>query len=225
MRISLRPAATLIFLALAGTPCIAQERKADSLDQKVTALLEKMKYRWRDMNVPAADGQLLHDIILKNKYTRALELGTSTGHSGIWIAWALSKTGGKLITVEIDAERHREAVANFKEAGLSEYIDARLADAHRLVEELPGPFDFVFIDADKEWYVNYARAVIPKLEAGGCITAHNVTASMPGRWGRNRRGGSGDYYEFMSSQADFETSILPRSQGGLAASIRKKPQQ
>jgi len=103
-----------------------------------------------------------------------VEIGTSTGHSSIWIAWALSKTGGKLITIEIDERRYREALANFKEAGLSEYIDARLADAHQLVKELPGPFDFVFIDADKDWYTNYAKALIPKLEPGGCLTAHNV---------------------------------------------------
>ena len=62
---------------------------------------------------------------------------------------------GKLITIEINEGRHKEALANFKEAGLSEYIDARLADAHELVEKLKGPLDFVFSDADKDWYQNY----------------------------------------------------------------------
>ena len=61
------------------------------------------------MNVPAADGKLLYDIIIKNNYTKALEIGTSTGHASIWIAWALSKTRGKLITVEIDESRHKKA--------------------------------------------------------------------------------------------------------------------
>ena len=179
-----------------------------ALDAKVKAFLDKMRYEWGDMNVPESDGKLLYDLVLNNNYKNALELGTSTGHSGIWIAWALSKTGGKLTTVEIDTGRHREALANFKEAGLSEYVDARLGDAHQLVEELRGPFDFVFIDADKDWYTNYAKALVPKLEAGGCIAAHNVSEPRSGRWGGYGRGGSGGYYEYMKSLPEFETSML-----------------
>jgi predicted O-methyltransferase YrrM len=118
------------------------------------------------MNVPEVDGQKLYDLVVEHGYTRALELGTSTGHSGIWIAWALSKTGGRLITVEIDRGRYEEALANFEAAGLSEYIDARLADAHQLVYEIDGPFDFIFVDADKNWYTRYLEALLPKLAAG-----------------------------------------------------------
>lgn len=193
---------------------------AQSLDEKVKNFLDKHRYSWRDMNVPEADGKILYDLVIQNRYRRALEIGTSTGHSAIWITWALSKTGGRLITVEIDEERYREALVNFKEAGLSDYIDARLADAHVLVEKLDGPFDFVFIDADKDWYVNYAQAVIPKLEAGGCVAAHNVHAPRFGvrRW----RGSGGDYYEFMSSQPDFETTVHPDSWAGLAISYKKR---
>jgi predicted O-methyltransferase YrrM len=175
------------------------------------------------MNVPEGDGRILYDLIIKNQYKKALEIGTSTGHSAIWMAWALSKTGGKLITIEIDEGRYRQARANFKEAGLSAYIDARLADAHRLVNDLAGPFDFVFIDADKNWYVNYARAVIPKLETGGCLAAHNVHAPRPGSRG-SRRGmmGTGEYYEFITSQLGFETLIHPASWSGLAVSYKKR---
>jgi len=200
-------------LARAGEP-------GQELDEKVRSFLDKHRYSWRDMNVPEEDGRILYDLIIENNYRRALEIGTSTGHSAIWIAWALSKTGGKLVTIEIDERRYREALANFREAGLSDYIDARLADAHELVEKLEGPFDFVFIDADKDWYINYARAVIPKLEAGGCIAAHNVHAVKPG-WRRWRTGGS-DYYEFMVNQPGFETSIHSESWAGLAISFKKR---
>ena len=105
----------------------------------------------------------------KNNYKKAVEVGTSTGHSAIWIAWALSKTGGRLVTIEIDEDRYKQALANFNEAGLSEFIDDRLADAHDLVEKLQGSFDFVFIDADKEWFKNYFTVLAPKLEIGGCF--------------------------------------------------------
>jgi caffeoyl-CoA O-methyltransferase len=126
------------------------------------------------MNVPESDGKVLYDLIIKHNYKHALEIGTSTGHSGIWIAWALSKTGGKLITIEINEYRYRQALSNFEEAGLTDYIDARLADAHKIVPELEDPFDFVFCDAHKYWYKNYLIAVLPKLKLVGCYTAHDV---------------------------------------------------
>jgi predicted O-methyltransferase YrrM len=200
------------------TAQVEKPRGGPELDRKVQAFLESHARQWRDMNVPEADGRILYDLVLENKYTRALEIGTSTGHSGIWIAWALSKTGGKLITVDIDEDRHREAVANFREAGLSDIIDARLADAHDLVGGLSGPFDFVFIDADKEWYDNYARAVIPKLAPGGCIAAHNVYESRGG-WGR---GGASAYFAFMKSRPEFDTRILPGGSGSLSVSYKIK---
>ena len=69
------------------------------------------------------------------------------------MAWALSRTGGRLTTIEIDfGDRYRQAVKNFKDAGLSEVITATLGDAHALVPLLEGPFDLVFIDADEEWF-------------------------------------------------------------------------
>jgi predicted O-methyltransferase YrrM len=189
------------------------------LDDQVRAFLDKTGYRWRDMNVPETDGELLYDIVLRNKYRKALEIGTSTGRSGIYIAWALSKTGGKLTTIEIDPGRYEEALRNFREAGLSGTIEARLADAHELVPELPGPFDFVFIDADKEWYTNYAKAVIPKLEAGGCIAAHNV---YEGRGGWGGYGGTGGFFEYMESLPELESRILTESRSGLSVSYKKK---
>ena len=66
------------------------------------------------------------------------------------------------------------ALANLKRAGVAEYVDARLADAHDLVKLLPGPWDFVFQDADKEWYLQYFRDLEAKMAPGGCYTAHNV---------------------------------------------------
>jgi len=205
-------ALTAAFLA---APAPAGQAGA-ALDRKVQAFLDGHAGRWRDMNVPEADGKILYDLVIKNKYTRALEIGTSTGHSGIWIAWALSKTGGKLITVDIDESRHREAVANFREAGLEAFIDARLADAHELVPALPGPFDFVFCDADKDWYKNYFVAVLPKLEVGGCFAAHNVSQRQRGRgWG------SGSFVEHVLSLPFMETSFAEGSWSGLSVSYKR----
>lgn len=186
----------------------------EGLDAKVQGFLDRHRGQWRDMNVPATDGKTLHDLVLKNGYTRALEIGTSTGHSAVWIAWALSKTGGKLITIEIDERRYRQALANFAEAGLSEYIDARLADAHELVPQLEGPFDFVFSDADKDWYKRYLEAVLPKLEVGGCFTAHNVSM---------RRRGIQEFLDYLDSLPQLETTIDRTSRAGLSISYKRNP--
>ncbi len=186
---------------------------AGDLDKKVRSFLESHKGQWKDFNVPWVDGQILHDLIVKHKYTRALEIGTSTGHSTIWIAWALSKTGGKVITIEIDPNRHRQALANFKEAGVSDYIDARLADAHELVKEVEGPFDFVFSDADKDWYTQYLKDVLPKLEVNGCFTGHNVSM---------RRPGITDFLNYLESVSALETTIDNSSRAGLSISYKRK---
>lgn len=174
--------------------------------------LESHRGKWRDWNIPYSDGKILYDLIIKNEYTRALEIGTSTGHSGIWIAWALSKTGGKLVTIEIDEGLYKRALANFEEAGLSDYIDARLADAHKLVEKLTGPFDFVFSDADKDWYKNYFVLLAPKLEVGGCFVAHNVSS----------RGieGIGEFVDHIKGLPNFKTTIDTRSSAGISISYK-----
>lgn len=194
----------------------AQSKNSDAdLDKKVTEFLQKNRNRWYDMNIPEADGKKMYDIIIENGYRNALEIGTSTGHSGIWIAWALSKTGGKLVTIEIDRERHETALRNFREAGLSEYIDARLDDAHTLVPQLEGPFDFVFSDADKGWYKNYFTAVDPKLKKGGCFTAHNVSERQS-----RYRSGQSELLNYVRSLDNYETTVFS-SGGGLMISYKK----
>jgi predicted O-methyltransferase YrrM len=187
-----------------------QNNKA--LDEKVRKFLENRKGTWHDWNIPYSDGKVLYDLVVKNKYKKAIEIGTSTGLSAIWIAWALSQTGGKLITIEIDEGRHKKALVNFKEAGLSEYIDARLADAHELVEKLGGPFDFVFSDADKDWYKNYFIALAPKLEVGGCFTAHNAT--------NTGSEGIREFIDYVKGLPNFKTTIDTTSRAGISISYK-----
>jgi predicted O-methyltransferase YrrM len=203
---------------VAGTVLSAQPpRTQAAVDAQVTRFLDRNRDGWRDMNVPEADGRALHDLILEKKYRRALEIGTSTGRSAIWMAWALSRTGGRLTTIEIDGDRYRQAVKNFKDAGLSEVITATLGDAHALVPLLEGPFDLVFIDADEEWFTKYAVAVLPKLAPGGAVTAHDVVlGKWPGTTSpvvvRHR-----DVYDYMTGLPGFETGF----RAGVFVAVRK----
>lgn len=201
------------FLIVAISSEAQYPKVENELDEKVKTYLADNAHSWRDMNVPLSDGKILYDIIIKNKYKDAVEIGTSTGHSAIWIAWALSKTGGKLITIEIDKNRYLQAKANFKKAGVSDYIDARLADAHTLVPNLPGKYDFVFSDADKHWYKNYFVAMDPKMKAGGCFTAHNT---------RQRSRSIREFLEYVENLDNYKTTISEDSRAGISISYKTR---
>ena len=104
-----------VFAAAAFDPVTARSSPSSSeLDRKIRKFLDDNRSQWGDWNVPYEDGKVLYDLIIKNNYTRALEIGTSTGHSAIWMAWALSKTGGRLITIEIDEDRYETALETMK---------------------------------------------------------------------------------------------------------------
>jgi predicted O-methyltransferase YrrM len=203
----------LLFFCTAMVGVAARAPKASMvLDARVEKFLNDKRSDWHDWNVPYQDGKVLHDLIVGKNFIRALEIGTSSGHSAIWIAWALSKTGGKLITIEIDTTLHRKALQNFKAAGVEAFIDARRADAHRLVQELEGPFDFVFLDADKEWYTQYFKDLDPKLVNGGCFTAHNASNAFPGVI---------DFLDHVRSRPDYQTSIDRSSSSGISISCKR----
>jgi len=95
---------------------------------------------------------------------------------------------------------------------VEELIDARLADAHQLVKELKGPFDFVFSDADKEWYTQYFKDVEKKLAVGGCFTAHNVIDGF---------GGVKEFLDYIRSLPNYETTIDRSSRSGISISYKK----
>ena len=198
-----------------GSLCLAQEvNRPSDLDSQVSRFLEKNRNSWSDFNVPYADGQILYSLVLKGRFKNILEIGTSTGHSTIWLAWAASKTGGRVTTIEIDRGRHEKALVNFKKAGVSSYIDARLADAHELIPRLQGPYDFVFCDAEKEGYLKYFLDLKDKLSPDGCFTAHNVL------W-------SGDphikkFLDYVKGDPDFRTVIERGGGEGISVSCRDK---
>ncbi len=206
----------LLFILLFASVTFAQAQYPEiktELDRKVKTFLEENANNWRDMNVPLSDGKILYDLIVENNYKSAVEIGTSTGHSAIWIAWALSKTGGKLITIEIDKDRYMQARANFKKAGVADFIDAKLGDAHNLVPGLPGKYDFVFCDADKYWYKNYFISMEPKIKIGGCFTAHNTA---------QRTRGIREFLDYVESLSNYKTTINRESRSGISISFKTK---
>jgi len=182
-------------------------------DEKVLPMLKHLPYRHGGMNVTASDGRLLYDIIKKHGYKSGLEIGTSNGYSALWLGLAFKENGGKLITIEIEPQRAREAQENFKNAGLEDVIESRVNDALRGISYLAGPFDFVFIDAWKPDYFKYLQLVLPKMKPGGVITAHNVTSE----------GGSmQNFLDEIHTNPRLETTINRTSRAGVSISYVKK---
>ena len=159
-------------------------------------------------NVPAADGRLLRLLTEAVGAKHVVEIGTSTGLSGLWFAMALEKTGGKLTTFEFDPERAATAKKHFKEGGVERLVTVVEGDAHQTVTRLKEPIDIVFIDADKEGYVDYLNKLLPLVRPGGLILAHNANM-VP------------DYVKAVTSSADLETVFYMHG-GGLAVTVKKR---
>lgn len=159
-------------------------------------------------NVPAADGRLLRIFTEATGAKTVVEIGTSTGISGLWFCLALSKTGGKLITFDVDRNRTALARRHFRQAGVEAYVTLVEGDAHQNVTKLRDPVDLVFIDADKEGYVDYLKKLLPLVRPGGLILAHN-TEMVP------------EYMQAVNSSPDLETVVYTTG-GGLAVTLKKR---
>ena len=125
------------------------------------------------MSVGPLEGAFLSFMVFAKQPRRVLEIGTFTGWSSIAMASALPP-GGTLVTCDVNAETTEIARRYAEEAGVAERIDYRLGPAIETLAGLDGPFDLVFIDADKRGYVEYYEAVVPKLADGGVILADNT---------------------------------------------------
>ncbi len=181
---------------------------ADDFEKNALVVLSEILANQRFRNVPQHDGRLLRIMAQSIGAKHVIELGTSTGYSGIWFGLALRTTGGKLTTYEIDAERAAVARGNFQRAGLEDVITLVQGDAHEEVTKLTGTIDIVFLDADKEGYVDYLEKLLPLLRPGGLILAHNI----------NPRMADPDYMRAITTNPNLETVV----RGGMAITLKKK---
>jgi len=163
------------------------------------------------MNVPEIDGRFLRLLAETTGAKHIVEIGTSNGYSGIWQSLALKATGGKLTTFEIDQRRASLARENFKKAGVEDVVTLVFGDAHEKVGDLEGPIDIIFLDADKEGYIDYLNKLLPKLRPGGLVIAHNI----------NPRQADARYLEAIQTNPDLETLILNYS-GGVSITLKKR---
>lgn len=164
------------------------------------------------MNVPLDDGRLLRLLTESIGAKRVVEIGTSNGYSGIWFCLALRKTGGQLITHELDATRAQLARGNFKRAGVEELVTLVEGDAHQTVKDLKEPIDILFIDADKPSYPDYLTKLLPLVRPGGLIIGHNMHRPAP----------SPEYIKAITTDPALETVFLNMHAAGIAVTVKKR---
>lgn len=168
---------------------------------RIQQLLEEMDAKGSQyLSVPRKDGEFLHLMVKAVHSKKVLEVGTSQGFSAIWIGLALEETNGHLITIEIEKELTNLARKYVNKAGLSHRVTCLMGDAHVEITKIKGPFDFVFLDADKEGQMDYFNKLYPKkLVPGGVIAVHNAI-----RYARSMQ----DYLEMIQKHPEFDTIIL-----------------
>ena len=182
-------------------------------EKKILAVLAEMNDERRGMmNVPIEDGRLLRLLVEAIGAKHVVEIGTSSGYSGIWQCMALRTTGGKLTTYEIDAGRAKLARANFKRAGVDGLVTLVEGDAHKEVAKLKEPIDLLFLDADKEGYIDYLKKLMPLLKPGALIVAHNM----------NQRQADVNFIKAITTNKDLETLFLHMDAAGVSVSMKKR---
>jgi len=151
---------------------------ASGADEKVQGVIDEVEKECINRGIHLLAPQKakrLAELLRQAKPRVVVECGTAVGYSGLWIARELKAAGGgKLITIEIDAGLSREAEANFRKAGLAEYVTLRVGDARKIVKELKGAIDFVFLDCGPSNYHACFLGLEDKLKSGAIVVADNA---------------------------------------------------
>ena len=185
----------------------------DDGEKRILATMQQMQTKGpRFRNVSTADGRLLRLLAETTGAKRIVEIGTSTGESAVWFSLALRSTGGHLFTHEIDPERAKIAQENFKKAGVEDLITIIVGDAHETVKQHKEPIDILFLDADKQGYIDYLDKLVPLIRPGGLIIAHNM----------NPRMADPKYLEAITKNPKLETSFLLMERAGVGVTLKKR---
>jgi predicted O-methyltransferase YrrM len=200
--------------AESAPPSLGQPpRAAGTSEQIILRVIQDVGEHQRSGNmlVPEEDGRLLRVLAAASGAKHVVEIGTSVGYSGLWFALAITTTGGKLTTFDVDADRLELARRNFERAGVTDRITTVLGDAHEEVKKLSGPIDLLFLDADKQGYLDYLQKLRGAVRSGGLIVAHNMVYPKP----------DPRFVEAITTDPSLESVFLNMHAAGVAVTLKK----
>ena len=204
--------ALAIVLCLAAAVIASPAHAQSALAPDLVKLLAQIKAADTDLlAVSEADGRFLRVMVASNSAQRALEIGGANGYSAIWIGLGLRATGGRLVTIEYDALRAKNAAENIRKAGLADIVTVVSGDAFKEIPKLSGGFDFVFLDAWKRDYKRFFDLVFPRVRPHGLLLAHNVL---------NKQEEMRDFLAAIQNDPMAFTSTVAPSGEGMSVTVK-----
>lgn len=179
---------------------LLKELEAKDAEERVRGLPSSERMR----NITPDVGLFLNILVKSTKAINVLEIGTSNGYSSIWLGLATQENKGQLITLEVDPLKVKMAKENLEKAGLANTVKLIEGDAKQTLSILEKKFDFVFLDAEKEDYLEYFHLIFPKLKVGGVIVADNVISHAEDLK---------EYINFVRANPNTQSVLVPIGRG------------
>lgn len=188
-----------------------------TIDERVRGVIERLESFMAGVDdalaLPREAAAFVHALTLSLRTRVALEIGTSYGYSGLWIASAVRYRGGRLITIDHDERKTAAAQRNFEAAGLSDAVDCQTGAALELLGRINDPIDFVLNDADKEHCIEYVQILTPKLSDRAVVLTDNT---------RTHPEALAPFLEWMRTRGEFVSTEIPIG-NGMEMSVHCRP--
>ena len=199
-------------LLLAGHHAYSQEREGKVTDEFRRQYIKDFKRI--GLNTTPGDAMMLRILVESANLKHGVEVGTATGFGAINMGVAFERTGGHLVTIDIDPQMVKASREHVAKMGLDKTVTVIEGDALKKLAELEGEFDFVFLDAVKQDYLKYLKLIEPKLKKNALVVADNVIRSASQMK---------DYLEHVQNEAEYDTVIIRASlekNDGMAISYK-----
>src|ERR1044071_7688864 len=199
-------------LILAAVPTPAQQGSPGALTPAIESVLKSIRAADKGLlAVSEEDGRFLRLMVATRNAKSVLEIGAASGYSGIWLGLGARESHGRVISIEYDPQRAREAAANIQKAGLADVVRVVSGDAFAEIPKLQGTFDLVFLDAWKPDYKRFFDLVYPRLDPGGVFLAHNVV---------NKASEMEPFLKTIQNHPGLFTSVVSPGSEGMSVSYK-----
>jgi len=196
-------------------PSLAQQKASGAVTPQIESILRSIRAADKgQLAVSEEDGRFLRVLVASRGAKSILEIGGASGYSGIWLGLGARESGGKVVSIEYDPQRAKEAAANITSAGLTDVVRVVHGDAFKEIPKLQGTFDFVFLDAWKPDYEKFFEMVFPRMTPGAIFTAHNVI---------NKKNDMEPFLKTIQTHPQLFTSIVSPGSEGMSVSVKLRP--
>jgi caffeoyl-CoA O-methyltransferase len=201
-----------LLIALAAVPTPARQGSPGALTPAIESILSRIRAADKGLlAVSEEDGRFLRVMVATRSAKSVLEIGAASGYSGIWLGLGARESRGRVVSIEYDPQRAKEAAANIQKAGLTDVVRVIHGDAFAEIPKLQGTFDLVFLDAWKPDYKRFFDIVYPRLEPGGVFLAHNVV---------NKAADMEPFLKAIQNTPGLFTSIVSPGSEGMSVSYK-----